>query len=233
MAENQIETLTQHQDTFTLTALPSTPGSFEILCITAGDGNGWQFSEDVLQASLGLWEGVHCFIDHAWASRSVRDLAGQISNARWDPDARGIRAALKPFGPGADLLRQFGGEVLAAEAPPRVGFSADIVFKASQKRVQRILKVASIDLVYNPARGGAFLRALNQQKGSDPMTDEKETSPVKENEAENPVLTQLQADQEAMRSLLREEGARARGGRGRRRGEWLLGSLKRLFGRTE
>ncbi len=90
MAEQPIEALTQHQDTFTLTALPSTPGSFEILCITAGDGNGWQFSEDVLQASLGLWAGVHCFIDHAWASRSVRDLAGQIRRSQVGLGARGI-----------------------------------------------------------------------------------------------------------------------------------------------
>ena len=210
MAENQIEALTQHQDTFTLTALPSTPGSFEILCITAGDGNGWQFTEDVLQASLGLWQGVHCFIDHAWASRSVRDLAGQISDPRWDSEARGIRAALKPFGPGADLLKKFGGEVLSAENPPRVGFSADIVFKAQQKRVQHIIKVVSIDLVYNPARGGAFLRALNQQKGINTMSDEKGTTPVNEKEAESPVLTQLQADQEAMRALLAEHDRQAK-----------------------
>lgn len=210
MAENQTESLTQHQDTFTLTALPSTPGSFEILCITAGDGNGWTFTEEVLQASLGLWEGVHCFIDHTWASRSVRDLAGQITDPRWDAEARGIRAALKPFGPGADLLRQFGGEVLAAENPPRVGFSADIVFKAQQKKVQHIIKVVSIDLVYNPARGGAFLRALDQQKGSEFMSEEKTRTPVEEKEAESPVLTQLQADQEAMRSLLAEHDRQAK-----------------------
>jgi hypothetical protein len=39
-------------------------GRFEVLAITAGEGNGWQFSEDVLRESLSLWDGVECFVDH-------------------------------------------------------------------------------------------------------------------------------------------------------------------------
>ena len=210
MIETQTEDLTQHQETFTLSAQPAGQGAFEILCITAGAGNGWQFPEDVLQASLALWEGVHCFIDHAWASRSVRDLAGQISAPRWDPAAKGIRADLKPFGPGAELLRAFGEDVLSTENPPRVGFSADVVFKAQEQTVKQIIKVISIDLVYNPARGGAFLRALNQKKGNDCMSDEKETNPIVEKPAEEPVLTKLQADQEATRALLAEHERQAK-----------------------
>ena len=210
MIETQTEDLTQHQETFTLSAQPAGQGAFEILCITAGAGNGWQFPEDVLQASLALWEGVHCFIDHAWASRSVRDLAGQISAPRWDPASKGIRADLKPFGPGAELLRAFGEDVLSTENPPRVGFSADVVFKAQQQTVKQIIKVISIDLVYNPARGGAFLRALNQKKGNDCMSDEKETNPIVEKPAEEPVLTKLQADQEATRALLAEHERQAK-----------------------
>ena len=37
---------------------------YAILAITSGEGNGWQFSADVLQVSLPLWEGVQCFVDH-------------------------------------------------------------------------------------------------------------------------------------------------------------------------
>jgi hypothetical protein len=41
----------------------------EIIAITAGDGNGWQFPAEVLHASLPLWQGVECFIDHDWKGR--------------------------------------------------------------------------------------------------------------------------------------------------------------------
>jgi hypothetical protein len=47
------------------------------------------------------------------------------------------------------------------EVRPRVGFSADLYFLADKKVVTRIMRVNSLDLVFNPARGGAFLRALN------------------------------------------------------------------------
>jgi hypothetical protein len=57
-------------------------GRFEVLAITAGEGNGWQFSADVLQESVPLWDGVECFVDHAsWFSgRSLRDLGRMFRN---------------------------------------------------------------------------------------------------------------------------------------------------------
>lgn len=153
--------LTKHHLRFTATALPTQPGRFEILCISAGHANGWEFPADALQKSLPLWNDVHCFIDHAWSSRSIRDLAGQIVQPTWDPEVQGIRATLKTFGPGGKILTAFGQEVLQEEQPPRIGFSADLTFIANEKRVRQILKINSLDLVYDPARGGAFLRALN------------------------------------------------------------------------
>lgn len=217
MSESQPEYNTEHQVTFSAIGQPTDQGNFEILCITAGQGNGWQFSPEVLQASLPLWQGVSCFIDHSWTSRSVRDLAGQIVNPVYDPEAQGIRATLKILGPGGDLLKQLGQEVLQAEKPPRIGFSADLLFKANKKIVKEILKIISLDLVYDPARGGAFLRAMNQ-KGIFHMPEEQETQEGKEHETpagmplgsprrskEEPILTKLQADQEAMRALLAEQ----------------------------
>ena len=76
-------------------------------------------------------------------------------------EIQGIRATLQAFGPAGDLLTRFGIEVLEEENPPRVGFSADILFTADGKKVKEILRVISLDLVYDPARGGAFLRAMN------------------------------------------------------------------------
>jgi len=143
------------------------PGQFEIMTITAGEANGWQFDAAVLEQSLSLWDGVHCFIDHAYASRSrsVRDIAGVIRKPNWDVAAQGIRAELQAFGPAANLLTDVGRQILEVPGDAgsvKVGFSADILFNGRGKRVEKILRIFSVDLVFNPARGGVFLRALNQ-----------------------------------------------------------------------
>jgi len=136
-------------------------GEFKVLAISAGEGNGWRFSESVLRESLGLWEGVECFIDHALSSRSVRDLAGVCSGAAWDAERRGVMVRVKAAGPSGGLLEALGRQVLAAEPRPRVGFSADLYFTAQGRKVEKIVRVNSLDVVYNPARGGEFIRALN------------------------------------------------------------------------
>ena len=97
---------------FGMAGYASASGKFEILAITAGQANGWQFDAQVLKQSLALWEGVHCFVDHAWASRSVRDIAGVIRNPIWDEAAQGIRAELQAFGPASGLLSELGQQVL-------------------------------------------------------------------------------------------------------------------------
>lgn len=139
-------------------------GEFEILAITAGEGNGWQFSAEVLAASLALWDGCECYVDHAWEGHSLRDLAGICRDPRFDENQAGIRLRLRPIGPASPLLEALGHELLSTPPPhPAVGFSADLVFEAAGKTVQRILRVISVDAVPEPARGGAFIRALNSQ----------------------------------------------------------------------
>jgi hypothetical protein len=135
MTEAPAQYITQHQAKFQTTGQIKAPGTFEVLCITEGSGNGWQFSDQVLKDSLSLWDGVHCFLDHGWFSRSVRDVAGVISDPVWDEDAKGIRATLKAFGPGGDLLTEFGKQILQEEEDkrPRIGFSADVLFTSSNK----------------------------------------------------------------------------------------------------
>lgn len=140
----------------------SADGDFEVLAITAGEGNGWTFEEDCLQESVALWQGTECFVDHSWWGHSVRDLAGVFQSAEWDGDARGIKCKLKKIGPSGPLLEELGKELMKEKGlKPRVGFSADIVFTSQGRKVEKILRVLSCDLVFNPARGGAFLRALN------------------------------------------------------------------------
>lgn len=169
------EAQTRQQVKLAASARVDENGQFEILAISAGEGNGWQFSEQALQESLALWDGVECFIDHAWGGRSLRDLAGVCRQPRWDAEQRGVLLKLRPLGPSAGLLAELGRQMLAEADPrPAVGFSADLLFSASGREVKTILRVLSVDLVMDPARGGAFLRALNaRQPGLD------ETEPIK------------------------------------------------------
>lgn len=170
----------QHRTRLAVELEPAGPGGFEILAISAGEGNGWHFSAEVLQASLPLWDGVETFIDHTpgvSARRSLRDLAGVCSQPRYDPVANGIRLRLQPAGPSGALLESLGREWLAQPEPrPRLGFSADLLFSARGKQVAEILRVLSLDLVFNPARGGAFLRAVNQTLTEEETMEATESS---------------------------------------------------------
>ncbi len=167
----------------------SPDGDFEVLAITAGEGNGWMFEEGCLRESIELWQGTECFVDHSWWGHSVRDLAGVFQSAAWDGNARGIKCKLKKIGPSGPLLEQLGKELMKEKGPkPRVGFSADIVFTSQGRKVEKILRVLSCDLVFNPARGGAFLRALNSvaervnSKQVDELTREERENSQRVNE---------------------------------------------------
>ena len=139
-------------------------GGFEILCITAGTGNGWEFTPEVLRKAVPLFDGVQCFVDHlpldSQDGHSVRDVAGLITEPVYDEDAQGIKARLTPFGPSADLLRETCNEILTAGTETKIGFSADLGFNNEGSLVTEIVKIYSVDLVVDPARGGAVLRAL-------------------------------------------------------------------------
>ena len=87
-------------------------GRFEVLAITAGMGNGWEFPAAVLQESLSLWDGVECFVDHSLRSRSVRDLAGIFQAPAWDEERQGIKATLNATGPSGKLVHELGKQIL-------------------------------------------------------------------------------------------------------------------------
>lgn len=139
-------------------AAGATAGRFEIVAITAGAANGWTFPAEVLKASLALWDKVECFIDHTPTpahAHSLKDLAGILAAPEWDEARQGIRTQLRTTGPAGPLLDEIGREMLGAEEPkPDVGFSADVLFTAKDKTVTQILKVLSVDTVFDPARGG-------------------------------------------------------------------------------
>ena len=145
--------------------LETAEDALQILAISAGSGNGWEFSEQVLRDSLPLWQGVECFIDHSWTERSVRDLAGVCSDPQWLVQEHGICLTLKTLGPASSLLEELAAALRSAQAPlPDLGFSADLLFSAEGNIVSQIVRVFSVDLVVHPARGGKFLSQSNQKE---------------------------------------------------------------------
>ena len=190
---------------------------------------------------------------------SVKDIAGVFSNPRWSEESQGVRLELRTLGPAGELVEELGrqileqsgageagGDDLRAESSPgdtqtaalpgqaekglKVGFSADVLFSARGRQVEKILRVLEICLVYNPARGGAFVRALNSLGGANPMVVEPagEASPewesssfdggekMAEKVTQNPpeeggtYQEQMQKDMQAVRSLLVVQEERSR-----------------------
>src|SRR3990170_1098709 len=148
----------------------------EVTIIRPGvSSNGLRYTEAVLRESVPLWEGAACFCDHPTAldetragGRSVRDLAGVYSDARYED---GVRATLR-FYPGAEAVYKL---VEAAvkdreegRAAPAIGISADMhVVKERAGNVwegRKISKGTSGDIVFQPAAGGRFERILEAEE---------------------------------------------------------------------
>ena len=189
-------------------------GEFEILAITAGNGNGWKFSADTLKQSLPLWNGAQTFVDHHWFGHSVHDLAGVCSDPVWDESLQGVKLNLRPVGPASPILKELGRQMLADDLQkPNIGFSADLIFTANGKDVKEVLKVFSVDLVVDPARGGEFIRELYQkfnlyQEGVN-MPKPINTVPEPAQEAlpgVERVQQRISADTEAVEQLLNVQG---------------------------
>jgi hypothetical protein len=146
-----------------LQANPTDTG-FDILPINAGEakGHGITFSAAVLKASLPLWDGLPCFLDHDYTgNQSVKNLAGALHAPAWNEQEQGIQATLLPGGPGATDLQALR---LAARSDPAlmaaVGFSAHLYFVQEGGFVSKVTKVNSVDCVIDPARGGKFLQSV-------------------------------------------------------------------------
>lgn len=150
--------------------------SYEVLAISAGEGNGLEYGADVLRAALALFEGVTVCVDHAQmgelgsltGGRSLRQVLGVLEGCRWSEQARGVQGALRVY-PGPDagwfcaMLDRYLADRAAGRPTPHVGLSAVVDVQVEQRRVTRIERVLSVDAVFDPARGGEFLRALNQR----------------------------------------------------------------------
>jgi hypothetical protein len=218
--ENRIQE--QQRAGLSLLAQPRPCQGFEILAITAGSGNGWEFGAGALRESLGLWDGCECFTDHNWDGHSVRDLAGVLHSPEWDESRQGIKLKLRPVGPCAGMIEDLGKEMLGDGPKPDVGFSADVLFTANGNRVEKILRVLSVDVVMKPARGGQFLRVLNSRGrhigqaepgvnkliGGNEM-DEGSKTPVDELEKERVAIREI-LDAHSQQQALADEAEKAK-----------------------
>lgn len=154
------------------------PRGFEVICMRGGRANGLLYPATVLRRSVeeGLWEGTTVFANHPGMAdagraggRAIEDVVGVLSDVRWTGQA--IIGCLTCNGPKAGLVVDLAREVLSAQADgrpaPNIGLSADMYVekRPGQSEVVHIVRVNSLDVVYNPAAGGAFLRALNDRRG--------------------------------------------------------------------
>lgn len=148
--------------TLNLSATPTDEG-FDILAINEGEakGHGISFTSAVLQEAISLYESKPVFIDHPGFGNapSIRNLAGTLQAASWNDTQRGIQAKLIPAGPAADVLLSVRDAAKTnAAIMDAVGFSTVLNVKVNQKgEVLKIVRVKSVDVVIDPARGGKFL----------------------------------------------------------------------------
>src|SRR5262245_24840492 len=156
--------------------------AIEVTLIRPGrSANGLAYAEEVLRASLPLWEGAAAFLDHPDAldltragQRSLRDLVGVYDRVRYED---GIRARLT-FYPNAAWAYDLAAAAIADRAAGRP--SADIGISADMRVVRRpadggwafeqITRVVSADLVFQPSAGGAFDRVVEATRERDGET---------------------------------------------------------------
>ena len=155
--------------TLELKATPNDTG-FDILAISAGEAKGHNitFASTVLQNSMHLFDGAPVFIDHASlvsVGQSVRNLAGTIHSPSWNMAENGIQAQLTPAGPAKQVLIDVRNDAKINPAIMNaVGFSTHLNVQLNNKReVTQIVKIKSVDIVIDPARGGKFLSALPEE----------------------------------------------------------------------
>ncbi len=139
----------------------------DVILIQPCTANNLLFSSPVLERAAPLFQGAPVFVDHPLpgealrpGGRSVRDLAGLISNPTWDTTLPAITAKLR-LASTATWLQQLINEF--ADLPHIFGLSPDIWLQREDDRtgspavVLAITSVNSVDIVIRPSAGGRFI----------------------------------------------------------------------------
>jgi hypothetical protein len=157
----------------------SGPREYAVCLVAAGlNKNGFVIAPEALAEAAPLFEGVTSFVDHVdfWsgAHPSVRDVCGVIAGPYIDEATGDLCGELRLAGYDwlAAVLDGVVRERDAGRPAPNVGMSADLLFEvdsggaAGEKHVRRILKVYSVDVVFDPAAGGEILRVLHSSSSN-------------------------------------------------------------------
>lgn len=131
-----------------------------------------EYPYDVLKAAVPLYDGARVFAltqgQHANPKnpfgKSVRDLVGWISDAK--PNSTGIEGTLNLLKT-ASWLRDALTDAFAKGKTDLIGLSHDVQGKVQKGRriVESIVKVDSVDVVYDPIAGGKFIRMAAASQG--------------------------------------------------------------------
>ncbi len=127
------------------------------------------YSLDVLKAASPLYEGARVFAlsqgqhtsDVNPYGKSVRDLVGWLSDVV--PNAKGLEGTLNIL-KSASWLRDMALDAWKRGKRDLIGLSHDVLAKTATgnrlgpKKVEKIVRVDSVDVVYDPIAGGKFLR---------------------------------------------------------------------------
>ena len=180
-------------------------GIYEVKAIAAGRGSSGYYGEQMLEQAAPLFNDVQMFWDHPSVDeeanrpeRSLRDLAGVFTNARYDtaPDGPGVYGIARVFAPFREALR---------EMAPYIGLSI-YGFGTSepgevdgeQVDVVTLEEIRSVDFVTLPGAGGkvlALFESMRHKEGSmehegiieeQPVEESVETEPAEEAIEEQP-----------------------------------------------
>lgn len=151
----------------TASPLADPADSYSVTAITAGQANNYNWSPQVLTASVqaGLWDHVSVFINHAngpdttrVVTRDLLDLAGIFHSPRFENDSIvGTLLAVGPRRPDLITLAETYLNSHAAGITPNIGLSADLYCTHDGPEIKQIVSVNTLDVVFQPAAGGEFL----------------------------------------------------------------------------
>ncbi|MGH2541765.1 MAG: hypothetical protein ACRDIB_03150, partial [Ardenticatenaceae bacterium] len=151
---------------------PETAAAYEIVIITPGAGNGYEWPAEVLAGGAPLFESATSFTNHERedvranrpGGRALDDICGVVYDARWDATRQAILATWRASGPRgpwtASMIEQLLQDREAGLPVPDVGISADLTFTHRNQRATRLVKVHSVDVVWNAARGPHYAQAF-------------------------------------------------------------------------
>lgn len=151
-------------------------GVYEVKAIAAGRGSSGYYGADMLERAAHLFDNVQMFWNHPSADeeanrpeRSLRDLAGIFTNARYDtaPDGPGVYGIARVFAPFREAVREMAPYIGLSI----YGFGTSEPGEVDGEPVDMVTleEIRSVDFVTLPGAGGkvlALFESMRNKEGS-------------------------------------------------------------------